>query len=61
MFLVASGELTLLEGGVAEYVQQLSGTKKKKQAAAGSATNVAAASAAAAGKAASMKRLLGTR
>jgi hypothetical protein len=63
VFLVAGGELTLLEGGVAEYVQQLSGSKKKKQqAAAGSASKGASMSAAAvAGKAASMKRLLGKR
>ncbi|KAI3429636.1 hypothetical protein D9Q98_005722 [Chlorella vulgaris] len=63
VFLVAGGELTLLEGGVAEYVQQLNGSKKKKQqAAAGSASKGASMSAAAvAGKAASMKRLLGKR
>ncbi|KAL4855189.1 ABC transporter F family member 3 [Chlorella vulgaris] len=63
VFLVAGGELTLLEGSVAEYVQQLSGSKKKKQqAAAGSASKGASMSAAAvAGKAASIKRLLGKR
>ena len=44
VFLVASGSIQLLEGGVQEYVQQLSGGGGKKTAAAGKAAAGAAGS-----------------
>lgn len=45
VFLVAAGELKLLEGGVAEYVKTLSGTGKKKAAAGGAKKGGSAAAA----------------